>query len=39
VLVRPDAFVAWRSEESVYDPGAVLSDVIARVAGHVPTTV
>ncbi len=39
VLVRPDAFVGWRSAEPSDDPTAVLSDAIARVAGHVPATV
>ncbi|HET9141281.1 FAD-dependent monooxygenase [Actinophytocola sp.] len=33
VLVRPDAFVAWRSPELVEDPDAVLGDVVARAAG------
>jgi hypothetical protein len=33
VLVRPDAFVAWRSPALVEDPDAVLSEVVARAAG------
>lgn len=32
VLVRPDAFVAWRAEDAADDPLAVLRDVIPRVA-------
>ncbi|MET8974869.1 FAD-dependent monooxygenase [Streptomyces sp. NPDC004539] len=39
VLVRPDAFVAWRSPGLAGDPLAVLSDVIARAAGHTPASV
>ncbi|HEY4454246.1 MAG TPA: FAD-dependent monooxygenase [Pseudonocardiaceae bacterium] len=35
VLVRPDAFVAWRSPELADDPAAVISDVIARASGRV----
>ncbi|MGH4023762.1 MAG: FAD-dependent monooxygenase [Pseudonocardiaceae bacterium] len=34
VLVRPDAFVAWRSAGSAPDPGAALAEVLARTAGH-----
>ncbi|MGH4025438.1 MAG: FAD-dependent oxidoreductase, partial [Pseudonocardiaceae bacterium] len=34
VLVRPDAFVAWRSTGSAPHPGAVLTEVLARAAGH-----
>jgi tetracenomycin A2 monooxygenase-dioxygenase len=33
VLVRPDAFVAWRSPSLVDDPDAVLTEVVARAAG------
>lgn len=36
VLVRPDAFVAWRSTGSAPDPGAELAGVLARAAGHNP---
>lgn len=36
VLVRPDAFVAWRSPDLAADPDAVLSDVLARAAGLAP---
>lgn len=32
VLVRPDAFVAWRSTGGAADPEAVLADVLGRVA-------
>ncbi|MGH3921860.1 MAG: FAD-dependent monooxygenase, partial [Pseudonocardiaceae bacterium] len=35
VLVRPDAFVAWRSGDSPPDPERVISDVLAQVAGSV----
>ncbi|MET9323483.1 FAD-dependent monooxygenase [Streptomyces sp. NPDC003038] len=31
VLVRPDGFVAWRSEDAVADPEAVLLDVLSTV--------
>ncbi|MFG2998643.1 FAD-dependent oxidoreductase [Streptomyces sp. NPDC048340] len=31
VLVRPDGFVAWRSQGAVADPGAVLADVMSQV--------
>ncbi|MGY4921394.1 FAD-dependent oxidoreductase [Streptomyces sp. 900105755] len=31
VLVRPDGFVAWRSEEAVPDPEGELREVLARV--------
>jgi tetracenomycin A2 monooxygenase-dioxygenase len=37
VLVRPDAFVAWRSTELVLNPGAVLAEVLGRAAGGVAT--
>ena len=33
VLVRPDAFVAWRSPGLVDDPGVVLDDALRRTAG------
>ncbi|WP_267242532.1 FAD-dependent monooxygenase [Streptomyces sp. PR69] len=33
VLVRPDAFVSWRSAEASDDPHGVLADVIARASG------
>jgi tetracenomycin A2 monooxygenase-dioxygenase len=33
VLVRPDAFVAWRSPELTGDPDTVISEVLARAAG------
>ncbi|MFC6883257.1 MULTISPECIES: FAD-dependent monooxygenase [Actinomadura] len=33
VLVRPDAFVAWRSSGGVPDPDAILSLVLDQVAG------
>jgi putative polyketide hydroxylase len=33
VLVRPDAFVAWRSPEIVEDPDSVIADVVHRAAG------
>ncbi|MEU2605781.1 FAD-dependent monooxygenase [Streptomyces albus] len=39
VLVRPDAFVSWRSADgpgSVADPDAVLADVVARAAVVAP---
>ncbi|MET0423978.1 MAG: FAD-dependent monooxygenase [Actinoplanes sp.] len=36
VLVRPDAFVAWRSVDAVTDPDTVLTDVLLRAAGHKP---
>jgi len=39
VLVRPDAFVSWRSQGPAGDPLAVLSDVVARAAGHTPASV
>ncbi|MDJ1138218.1 FAD-dependent monooxygenase [Streptomyces iconiensis] len=32
VLVRPDAFVSWRSEGAAEDPEAVLADVLARAS-------
>jgi 2-polyprenyl-6-methoxyphenol hydroxylase-like FAD-dependent oxidoreductase len=32
VLVRPDAFVAWRSPDSLPEPEKVLADVLAQVA-------
>jgi putative polyketide hydroxylase len=34
VLVRPDAFVAWRSPGPVEDPDAELTEVLARVAAR-----
>ncbi|HKR49524.1 MAG TPA: FAD-dependent monooxygenase [Pseudonocardiaceae bacterium] len=34
VLVRPDAFVAWRSIDLDLDPGAVLAEVLDRAAGR-----
>ncbi|MDH2390843.1 FAD-dependent monooxygenase [Streptomyces sp. HNM0663] len=33
VLVRPDAFVSWRSAEAGDDPHGALADVIARASG------
>lgn len=33
VLVRPDAFVAWRSPDLADDPDSVLSEIVARAAG------
>ncbi|GAA2598007.1 FAD-dependent monooxygenase [Streptomyces axinellae] len=36
VLVRPDAFVAWRSADGAADPDAVLADVLARAAALSP---
>ncbi|WP_240135278.1 FAD-dependent monooxygenase [Streptomyces sp. MUM 178J] len=33
VLVRPDAFVSWRSAEASDDPHGALADVIARASG------
>ncbi len=33
VLVRPDAFVAWRSSGTQDDPGQVLGDILGTVAG------
>ncbi|MBP2327252.1 tetracenomycin A2 monooxygenase-dioxygenase [Kibdelosporangium banguiense] len=33
VLVRPDAFVAWRSQRSVPDQESVLTDVLRRARG------
>jgi tetracenomycin A2 monooxygenase-dioxygenase len=36
VLVRPDAFVAWRSPKLVKDPEAVLGEVLARAVGLDP---
>jgi tetracenomycin A2 monooxygenase-dioxygenase len=33
VLIRPDAFVAWRSPQAQADPEQVLSDVLSAVAG------
>lgn len=34
VLVRPDAFVAWRTQGPVADPQQVLSEVLSRAAGR-----
>lgn len=34
VLVRPDAFVVWRSTDLDLDPGAVLAEVLHRAAGR-----
>ncbi|MCM2423319.1 FAD-dependent monooxygenase [Streptomyces sp. RKAG293] len=36
VLVRPDAFVTWRSDGSAQDPDSVLGEVLARAAGLDP---
>ena len=36
VLVRPDAFVSWRSADGAADPDAVLADVLARAAALTP---
>ncbi|MEV6399161.1 FAD-dependent monooxygenase [Streptomyces sp. NPDC051907] len=33
VLVRPDAFVAWRSADGAEDPQGVLADVLAQASG------
>lgn len=33
VLVRPDAFVAWRSEDGADDPATVLAAALARITG------
>lgn len=33
VLVRPDAFVAWRTPNLVNDPDTVLAEILAQVAG------
>ncbi|MFF3323761.1 FAD-dependent monooxygenase [Streptomyces sp. NPDC002889] len=33
VLVRPDAFVSWRSEGGADDPQSVLADVLGRASG------
>ncbi|WP_242614004.1 FAD-dependent monooxygenase [Actinomadura roseirufa] len=33
VLVRPDAFVAWRSTDALPEPELVLADVLGRTAG------
>ncbi|MCW2881641.1 MAG: PheA/TfdB family FAD-binding monooxygenase [Sphaerisporangium sp.] len=35
ILVRPDAFVAWRSADSQPEPEKVLADVLGQVAGSV----
>jgi 2-polyprenyl-6-methoxyphenol hydroxylase-like FAD-dependent oxidoreductase len=35
ILVRPDAFVAWRSTDSQPEPEKVLADVLGQVAGSV----
>ncbi len=34
VVVRPDAFVAWRSVSAIDDPGTVLAGVLSRVSGR-----
>ncbi|HZN19464.1 MAG TPA: FAD-dependent monooxygenase [Micromonosporaceae bacterium] len=34
VLVRPDAFVAWRCEGTVTDPDAALTDAVLRASGR-----
>lgn len=39
VLVRPDAFVAWRSRGAVADPQPVIDHALARTAGHEPVGV
>jgi tetracenomycin A2 monooxygenase-dioxygenase len=36
VLVRPDAFVAWRTENGVADQDAVLTEVLTRICGARP---
>ncbi|CAM3691326.1 FAD-dependent oxidoreductase [Kibdelosporangium persicum] len=36
VLVRPDAFVAWRSPGWVDDQDGILAAALARASGHVP---
>lgn len=36
VLVRPDAFVAWRSAYKVADQDTVLADVLTRASGLPP---
>ncbi|WP_320065204.1 FAD-dependent monooxygenase [Micromonospora sp. RTGN7] len=36
VLVRPDAFVSWRSPEGADDPDRVLADVLGAVSGNGP---
>ena len=33
-LVRPDGFVAWRSEQSAHDATAVLNDALSQSLGH-----
>lgn len=33
-LVRPDGFVAWRSEQSAHDASAVLNDALSQSLGH-----
>jgi hypothetical protein len=38
VLVRPDRFVAWRSEALPADPTRSLRDVLAAVLGTAPTS-
>lgn len=38
VLVRPDAFVAWRSGDAETDPDKVLADVLGQVAGTAAVT-
>jgi len=34
VLVRPDGFVAWRSEEASADPGAALRQALTAILGR-----
>ncbi|MEV4937241.1 FAD-dependent oxidoreductase [Streptomyces zaomyceticus] len=34
VLVRPDGFVAWRSEEAPADPGAALREALTAILGR-----
>ena len=33
-LVRPDGFVAWRSEQSAHDASAVFNDALSQSLGH-----
>jgi len=35
-LVRPDGFIAWRSEHVVRDPTAALRDALRQSLGHGP---
>jgi 2,4-dichlorophenol 6-monooxygenase len=39
LLVRPDAFVAWRTAELPADPAATLHDVLGQLSGVPGTTV